>query len=54
MEARRALASMIPRCEGAQAKFAPGTSQHTLQVNRIRALKIASEFVEDALARDPS
>jgi len=39
--ARRAFASMIGKTEKAQAKFSPGTSQHTLQRNRLKALRIA-------------
>jgi uncharacterized protein (DUF3084 family) len=35
-EVARALASMIGKTEKAQAMFAPGTSQHTLQRNRLR------------------
>ena len=44
-EALEALASMMARSEKAQAKFAPGTSQHTLQKNRIGALLVASRLV---------
>src|SRR3990172_6732345 len=40
-EALRAFASMISKTEKAQAKFSPGTSQHTLQRNRLKALRIA-------------
>ncbi|HML47547.1 MAG TPA: hypothetical protein PKE04_12455 [Clostridia bacterium] len=53
LEALPALASMIGRSEKAQAMFSPGTSQHTLQRNRIRALRIASDLICNALeARD--
>jgi hypothetical protein len=45
-EALRALTSMIRRAEKAQTKFAPGTSQHTLQRNRLKALRIAEALVE--------
>ncbi len=48
-EALRALDSMIKRSEKAQAKFSPGTSQHTLQRNRIQALRIASGLIGNAL-----
>ncbi len=48
-EALRALASMISRSEKAQGKFSPGTSQHTLQRNRINSLRIASELIGNAL-----
>src|SRR5512138_3734565 len=40
-KALRAFASMISKSEQAQAKFLPGTSQHTLQRNRLKALRIA-------------
>ena len=36
----RALATMITRTESAMAKFAVGTSQHTLQRNRLDALRL--------------
>ena len=45
-EALRAIASMIERGEKAQEKFAQGTSQHTLQKNRIKALYIASSLIK--------
>lgn len=48
-EALKALASMISRSEKAQLKFSPGSSQHTLQQNRLRALHIASEWIENAI-----
>ncbi len=44
-EALKAIHSMIDRSEQAQQKFLQGTSQHTLQKNRIKALKIAAWFV---------
>lgn len=40
-QATKALATMISRSVKAQAKFAPGTAQHTLQKNRIKALRFA-------------
>lgn len=49
-EARLAIASMISRTEKAKAKFAQGTSQHTLLANRLEALTIASSFVFKELA----
>ncbi len=49
-EALRAIASMIDRSEKAQEKFAQGTSQHTLQKNRIKALYIASSLIKIELA----
>lgn len=40
-----AIASMIGKTEKAQAMFAPGTSQHTLQYNRLKALRTAEKVV---------
>jgi len=45
-EALRAFASMISKTEKAQAKFSPGTSQHTLQRNRLKALCIAKALIK--------
>jgi len=45
-EARRAFASMISKTEKAQGKFSPGTSQHTLQRNRLKALNIAEALIK--------
>ena len=44
-EALRAITSMINRTEKAKKKFAQGTSQHTLQKNRLKALHIASSLI---------
>jgi hypothetical protein len=41
---------MISRTEQAQAKFSPGTSQHTLQRNRLRALRTAEGLIKAELA----
>lgn len=49
-EALRAIASMISRTEKAQEKFAQGTSQHTLQMNRLKALQIASSLISEEIA----
>jgi hypothetical protein len=49
-EALRAIASMIERSEKAQGKFAQGTSQYTLQKNRIKALYVASSLISNELA----
>lgn len=49
-EALRALDSMIKRSEKAWGKFSPGTSQHTLQRNRIHALRVAEELINNTLA----
>jgi predicted molibdopterin-dependent oxidoreductase YjgC len=44
-EALRAFASMISKTEKAQVKFSPGISQHTLQRNRLKALRIAEALL---------
>lgn len=49
-EALRALASMISRTEKSEEKFAQGTSQHTLQKNRLKALQIASALISKGQA----
>jgi len=43
--ALHAIADMTARAQKAQAKFAVGSSQHTLQVNRIHALRVAEALV---------
>lgn len=48
-EALGATASMISRTEKAKEKFAQGTSQHTLQKNRLKALQIASSLLSEKL-----
>jgi hypothetical protein len=48
-EALDALASMISRTECTQTKFSPGTSQHTLQRNRLNALRIAEALTRAEL-----
>jgi hypothetical protein len=48
-EAMRALASMISRTEKTRAKFTPGTSQHTLQRNRLKALRRAEALIKAEL-----
>lgn len=44
-EALDAIASTIRKCEKVQPKLQPGTSQHTLLVRRIKALKISAELI---------
>lgn len=51
-KAQQSLASMIAKAEGAQAKFSPGTSQHTLLKNRIAALQMAAHLIAAALKGD--
>jgi hypothetical protein len=49
--ALRAFASMIDRTEKSQAKFAPGSSQHTLQRNRLKALRIGESLIRGELEK---
>jgi hypothetical protein len=49
-DALRVLALLIVNAGQAQAKFLPGTSQHTLQRNRLRALRMAKSLVNAELA----
>ena len=51
-EALRSFASMISQTENAQAKFTKGTSQHTLQRNRLNALQIAEARIMAELKKD--
>ena len=48
-EALRGCASIISKAEKARAKFSSGTSQHTLQRNRIKALRISEALIRVAL-----
>jgi hypothetical protein len=48
-EALRAFTSMISKTEKAQAKFSPGASQHTLQRNRLKALRTAEALTKAEL-----
>ena len=43
--ALRALEDMADRTEKSAAKFSPGTSHHTLQQNRLQALRMAEELL---------
>ena len=43
------LAALIERLAATEAKFAPGTSQHSLQRNRLEALRVARATVEAEL-----
>ncbi len=54
-EALRAFASMINKTEKAQAKFSPGTPQHSLQRNRLKALRLAEALLKaESVKRPPS
>ncbi|MDR0381691.1 MAG: hypothetical protein LBH86_06855 [Oscillospiraceae bacterium] len=52
-EAHTALTDALRRAEAVVGKFAVGTSQHTLQKNRIAALKIALALIEEEQGRTP-
>lgn len=45
-EALRAVALMIGKTEKTQTQFSLGTSQHTLQRNRLKALRIAEALIK--------
>lgn len=49
--ALRALAAMSGRVEKTGTKFSPGTAQHTLQRNRLRALRAAKAALQAALEK---
>ena len=49
-EALRTMSSMISKTEKTKEKFAQGTSQHTLQKNRLQALNIALSLILKELA----
>ena len=48
-DAIASIADMMERSAKAQKKFAQGTSQHTLQKNRIHALAVASALIRHEL-----
>jgi hypothetical protein len=48
-EAHRAIASTISKCEKVLPKLKPGTSQHTLLIRRIKALRISLSLITKAL-----
>ena len=50
-EALGSFTSMISKADKAQAKFAPGTSQHTLQRNRFKALRTAEALIKVELEK---
>jgi len=47
-----AIDSMMSRTENARAEFPPGTSHHSLQRNRLDALRAAKNAIEAALDKD--
>lgn len=50
-EARRAIGSIIHKCEKAQEKFSKGTSQHTLLKNRLKAMYLSTSLIEQELQK---
>lgn len=48
-EALRAISSTISKCEKVQPKLKQGTSQHTLLIRRIKALRIALSLITKEL-----
>lgn len=51
-EADKSLEDALRRAEEVIGKFAAGSSQHTLQKNRIAALKIALRLIEEEQVRN--
>lgn len=49
-DALRAIANMTERAERARDKFAPNTPQHSLQANRIHALRVAGSLLSGKAA----
>lgn len=49
--ALRALAALAARTEKTLAKFAPGSAHHTLQRNRLRALRLAAARTRSELEK---
>ncbi len=49
-EALRQVESVIRRCGKIQPKFEPGTAQHTLLQNRVRAMQIAQSLLAEGHA----
>jgi hypothetical protein len=48
-EAVRVFASIISKTQKAQAKFSPGTAQHTLLQNRLKALLVSQTLIKSEL-----
>lgn len=45
--AQQLVVSLIGRCEKVQPKFAPGTAQHSLLENRLRALRLCRALLQE-------
>lgn len=48
-DARKAIISIIHKCEKAQEKFPDGNSHHTLLRNRLKAMYISKALIEERL-----
>lgn len=48
-EALRAINSIIHKCEKAQEKFPEGNSHHTLLKNRLKAMYISKDLIEERM-----
>ena len=53
LEARRAVASTLSKCEKAFLKLPPGKPQHTLLARRIAAFRISLDLLERELENAP-
>ncbi|MDO4314851.1 MAG: hypothetical protein Q4C45_03675 [Oscillospiraceae bacterium] len=49
LEAKRAIASTLGKCEKALTKLEPGKSQHTLTLRRIKSFQISLALIDRAL-----
>lgn len=47
--AHKEILSIIGKCERMDGRFAAGTAQHTLLKNRIHAMQVAKQLVEEKL-----
>lgn len=48
-DALKAINSIIHKCEKAQEKFPEGNSHHTLLRNRLKAMYISKDLIENSL-----
>lgn len=49
--AERAVSSLLSKLEKTVEKLTPGTSQHTLAMNRIAALRVSLTLIQAELGR---
>lgn len=48
-EAKRQIDSLLSKLAKVEPKLKPGSSQHSLLKNRVRALKIANQLIEQEM-----